>query len=69
MQEVVIQTKEPVYTRGDTERLVKIIDITYVKADLEHVAAKSSQPNAEERTQLLRLFQYFEDFFDNTLGD
>ena len=25
--------------------------------------------NAKERTQLLRLFEYFEDFFDGTLGD
>ena len=35
MHEVVMQTAEPVSTRDATERLVKILDITYVKADLE----------------------------------
>ena len=57
MHEVVMQTAEPVSTRDATERLVKILDITYVKADLEYVAAKATKMNSEERTQLLRLLK------------
>ena len=33
-----MQTAEPASTRQDTERLVNILDITYVKADLNQVA-------------------------------
>ena len=56
-------------TREATERLVKTIDSTYAKEDLKKVAANATNLNAEERTQLLRCIQYFEDFFDGTLGD
>ena len=47
MREVVIQVEEPVSTREATERLVRILDSTYVKADLEHVATNKTQLNAE----------------------
>ena len=33
MREVAMHTAEPVSTREATERLVKILDITYAKAD------------------------------------
>ena len=69
MHEVEMQTSLPVSTREDTNRLVKIIDITYVKADLEQVDANKNQLNAEEITQLLRLLKSFEDLFDGTIGD
>ena len=39
MRKVVIHTAEPVSTRIDTPKRVKIIDITYDKSDLEHIAA------------------------------
>ena len=35
MREVVMQAVEPVSTRDATERLAKIIDITYAKAYLQ----------------------------------
>ena len=34
MREVVMQTAEPASTREATERMVKILDIAYAKADL-----------------------------------
>ena len=40
--EVVMQTLEPVYTRGDTERLVKILERTYVNSYLEQVSTNST---------------------------
>ena len=69
MREVVIYTKEPVSTKEDTERLEKIFDSNYAKAKLEQVAANAIHMNAEDRTKLLRLLQYFEDLLDGTLGD
>ena len=69
MCEVTIQTAEPVSTREATERLVKIIDITYAKADIKKEADNATHMNAVERTQLLRLIKYFGGLFDVTLGD
>ena len=40
---------------------------TYVKSDLEQVAANATQLNSEERTELLRILKDFEDLFDGTL--
>ena len=67
MIEVVMHTAEPVSTRESTERLAKILDIIYAKADLEHVATESTQLNSEERNKLLSLIRDFEDLFDGTL--
>ena len=55
MRKVVMHTAEPDPTRESTERMVKIIDITYVKADLKQVDNNATHINAEERTQLLSL--------------
>ena len=63
-----MQTAEPASTREATEIMVKIINSTYAKADLEQVV-NDSQINSEERTLLLSLIKYFEDLFDGTLGD
>ena len=64
-----MHTAEPVSTREATERLVKILDITYAKAELDHVSANANHPNAEDRTQILRILKDFEDLFDGTQGD
>ena len=64
-----MQTEEPSSTREATELLFKILDSTYAEAGLKQVAANATQLNAEERTQLLRLLEYFEDLYDGTLGD
>ena len=49
--------------------MVKILDITYAKADLNHVADNATQLNAEEITLLLSLIEVSEDLFDGTLGN
>ena len=54
MREVVTHTAEPDSTREATERLVKIPDSTYSKADLKYVSNNATHINTEERTQLLR---------------
>ena len=69
IQEVVMQAAEPAYTIEATERMVKILDSTYVKAYLKQVANNATQLNSEERTQVLSLLEDFKDFFDGTLED
>ena len=63
-----MQTLEADFTRDATEILVKILDITYEKADLKKVANNATQMDTEEITWLLRLPKYFEDLFDSILG-
>ena len=69
IREVVMQAAEPVSSREATNRLLKILDSIYEKADIEYVAANATHLEYEERTQLLRLLKDFEDLFDGTIGD
>ena len=69
MHDVVMRTEEPDSTRDATKRLVKIRGSTYARAELNHAANNAIHMNAEERTQLLRILEYFKDLFDGTLGD
>ena len=61
-----MQTTESVSTREATERLLKIFDSTYAKAYLKQVANNATHINAEEKTQIISLLEYFEDLFDGT---
>ena len=69
MCEVVIQSVEPVFTREGTERMVKNIDITYAKADVEHPSNNATHMNDKYINQLLGPLNYFCDLFDGTLGN
>ena len=68
MFEVAIQTAEPDSNREANERLVKILDSTYAKADLEQLVANSTQLNDGDRTQLIILLKDSEYLFGGTLG-
>ena len=37
--------------------------------DFKQVADNATQLKAEERNQLLRILEYFKEFFDGTIGD
>ena len=50
IREVVMQTAEPFSTREATQSLVKILNSSYVKADLEQVASNATHLEAEEIT-------------------
>ena len=47
MREVAMQTVEPASIRENTEQMVKILESTYAKAELEQVVANTSQQNSE----------------------
>ena len=61
MREVLMQTSEPSSTLEATERMLKILNSTYAKADLKQVADNETHLNYEERTLLLILLEEFED--------
>ena len=69
MPELVMQTAEPDSTQESIQLMIKILDSTYVKADLKQVANNTSQMNAEERTVLLSLLKDFEELVYGNLGD
>ena len=68
MRKVVMHPAELAFTQEDTERMVKIIDSTYIKSDLKQVADNGTQMSAKEKTLLLSLIEDFKDLFDGTLG-
>ena len=49
--------------------MVKILYSTYVKSELKQVDNNSTHLNAVERTLLLNLLKYFEEYFGGTLVD
>ena len=69
MRKVAMKSVETDSTRAPTEWMVKIIDSTYVKADLKQVANNTTRLNDEERTLLLILIEDLEDLFDGTLDN
>ena len=54
-----MQTEEPFSIREFTESMVKHIDNTYTKVDLEQVASNTTQLNYYETTQLQGLINDF----------
>ena len=64
---MLIQTAYPVSTRDYTERMVKMFESNYAKAELEQLAANTTHMNAEEKNQILGIIKDFEDLFDGTL--
>ena len=66
MREVVMHNAEPYSTREATEILIKILDSTYANAALKQVSNNSTQMNAKEKTEPLRLLKYTEEFFYGT---
>ena len=57
------------YRTGFQQGIVKILDSTFVKGNLEQVAANSTHLNAEKRSQPIALLNKFEGMFDVTPGD
>ena len=51
-----------------TDRIKRILDVTYEKADLEKITSECQNLNVEERESLLTLLTKYESLFDGTLG-
>jgi len=60
---------EPLITQAATERMVRILDSKYEKANLSHVVASTTHLTAIEKKKLYQLLVKYEDLFDGTLGE
>ncbi|NBR26605.1 MAG: hypothetical protein EBU08_23080, partial [Micrococcales bacterium] len=60
--------KEPASTVEATNRVVRILDANYKKADLQEVVNNCTHLSADERILLLELLTEYEPLFDGTLG-
>ena len=63
-----MRSVEPKATQEETERVIKILDSNYKKADLEEVVDKADNLNDKQKKQLLLLLREIEELFDGTLG-
>jgi hypothetical protein len=68
IKQAITRSEEPKVTAEATERIVKILDSDYHKADLQKVVAKATQLNKRQQLSLLCLLQKYEALFDGTLG-
>ena len=65
-----VMIHEPKSTLEATQRVVKILDAKYEKADLNAVVADNCKHlSVPDQEKLLKLLTKFEDLFDGTLGD
>ena len=65
-----VMTHEPKSTLEATQRVVKILDARYEKADLNAVVTEHcTHLSIPDQEKLLKLLTEFEDLFDGTLGD
>ena len=66
----IARSVEPKSTELATQRIVKILDAKYEKANIpELIKNNCSHLNPEEQKKLLEVLTEFEDLFDGTLGD
>ena len=67
--ESVCQIEDPPFITADTERMKRILDAKYEKANLEELVEKECKHlTEEERVALLELLHKYEELFDGTLG-
>ena len=68
MRATFIRPVEPRVTQEETDRVVKILDADYEKANLDEVVENATSLNREQKRKLLKTLKKFERLFDGTLG-
>ena len=66
--ETAFHVKDIVLVQESTDRIKRILNAMYEKADLEKITAECLHLNIEERESLLMLLTKYESLFDGTLG-
>ena len=69
LQAFINESKEPVVTQKATDRIIRILDANYKKADLRQVANKAIHLTSREREMLYELLLKYKSIFDGSLGD
>lgn len=63
------ERSEPIVTQEATDRIMKILDSNYQKANLKAVVRGAKHLNEKEKTLLYNLLIKYENIFDGTLGE
>jgi hypothetical protein len=61
--------KEPDALHEEADKMSKILDAKYQKADLKNIAKTTKGLTEERKTRLLHLLDKYENLFDGTLGN
>ena len=68
MKAIIQESSEPVVTQQATERIIKILDAKYEKANLRVVADSAKHLTSNEREKLYWLLIKYKEIFDGSLG-
>ena len=63
------ETEEPVVTQKATDRIIKILDANYQKADLKVVVQQAKHLNPRQKEMLYNLLIKYQSIFDGKLGE
>ena len=66
---IIQEMKEPIVTKKATDRMVRILDSKYEKADLKAVIAGAYQLSKKEKQILYKILVKFKEVFDGMLGE
>ena len=69
MKLIIQKSTEPLVTEEATNRIIKILDSKYDKANLEEVVKKAKHLTEKERDMLYHLLKKYENIFDGSLGE
>ena len=68
MKAIIQESSEPVVTQQATDRIIKILDAKYEKANLRVVANGAKHLTSIEREKLYKLLIKYKEIFDGSLG-
>ena len=66
---IINEMREPIVTEQATNRMIKILDSKYEKANLKLVVSKAVHLKEHERTLLYELLIKYQEIFDGSLGE
>ena len=67
LRSTILCSIEPKSTKEATERVVKILDSKYEKANLDEIVANAKNLDEDQKQMLLKLLKQYEILFDGTL--
>ena len=68
LRSTILRSIEPKSTKEATERVVKILDSKYEKANLYEIVANAKNLDEDQKQMLLKLLKQYKTLFDGTLG-
>lgn len=69
LKTIIREMKEPIAAQEATNRMIKILDSKYEKANLQKIVEGATHLNQREKDLLYKLLKKYEEIFDGTLGE